>query len=446
MAGNTMSRRAAYMYGNLLPKCSDGSLGSGLGTTTAKGLTGIVEPSDIISALDGETKIIDGVKVEFFYTPESEAPAEMMFYFPEMKAFCQAECINHTLHNLYTLRGAQVRDGQKWSKYIDKSIAKYGDDVEVSFGTHHWPTWGNKDINTFWEKQRDLYRFIHDQTLRMANEGYTSTEIAEMLKLPESLDKEFYNRGYYGSVSHDAKAQYQLYFGWFDGNPSNLNPLPPSEAGAKYVEMMGGANEVISKSKTYYDKGDYRWVAEVLKHVVFSDPKNQKARNLLADAYEQMGYSSESGPWRNFYLTGAQELRAGVTKFTIGGTSSPDMIKGMSSELFFNYLAMRYKGTEENTKRYNFNIDLTDTKEKIALLLSNGAVTTRVGATLTKDVTANITVSRMDLAILTAPSSKITVDDLIKNGRLIINGDEAAFKQFLSQIDNFDFWFNIVTP
>ncbi len=446
MAGNTMSRRAAYMYGNLLPKCNDGSLGSGLGTTTSKGMTGIIEPSDLISALDGETKIIDGVKVEFFYTPESEAPAEMMFYFPEMKAFCQAECINHTNHNLYTLRGAQVRDGQKWSKYIDKSISKYGSDVEVSFGTHHWPTWGNKEINLFWENQRDLYRFIHDQTLRLANEGYTSTEIAEMLRLPESLDKEFYNRGYYGSLSHNAKAQYQLYFGWFDGNPSNLNPLPPTEAGAKYVEMMGGANEVISKSQKYFDKGDYRWVAEVLKHVVFSDPKNQNARNLLADAYEQLGYASESGPWRNFYLSGAQELRNGVKKFAIGGTSSVDMIKGMSSDLFFNYLAMRYKGTEENTNKYNFNIQLTDTKEKVALLLSNGTVSTRIGNHLTNNVTATITISRMDLAMLTAPASKVTVEDLIKNGRLKITGDEAAFRQFLSNIENFDFWFNIVTP
>jgi alkyl sulfatase BDS1-like metallo-beta-lactamase superfamily hydrolase len=445
MGGNTMSRRAAYMYGNLLPKSKTGSLGSGLGTTTAKGSTGILEPSDIISSEEGESRIIDGVKVDFIFTPESEAPAEMMFYFPEMKAFCQAENISHTLHNLYTLRGAQVRNGQKWSIYIDRSIQKFGSDVEVSFGSHHWPTWGNAAINKFWASQRDLYRYIHDQTLRLANEGYTSMEIAEMLKLPETLNKEFYNRGYYGSVSHDAKAQYQLYFGWYDGNPSNLNPLPPSEAGAKYVEFMGGADHVIAQAKKSFDKGEYRWVAEVLNHVVFADPKNQAARNLLADAYQQMAYTSESGPWRNFYLTGAAELREGKKTFPISGTSSPDMINGMSSELFFNYIAMRYKGTEENSSKSNFNFVLTDRNEKVGLILSNGVVIPRIGNPLTKDVTATITMDRIDLAILTS-GKDINVEDFIKSGKIKIDGDAVAFKNFLSNIDNFEFWFNIIEP
>jgi alkyl sulfatase BDS1-like metallo-beta-lactamase superfamily hydrolase len=446
MGGNTMSRRAFYMYGNVLPKDAKGSLGSGLGTTTAKGDTGILEPSDIISNEEMETKIIDGVKVAFIYTPESEAPAEMMFYFPEMKAFCQSENISHTLHNLYTLRGAQVRNGQKWSKYIDKSIQLFGDNVEVSFGSHHWPTWGNKEIIKFWENQRDLYRYIHDQTLRLANEGLTSLEIAEMLKLPTSLDKEFYNRGYYGSVSHDAKAQYQLYFGWFDGNPSNLNPLPPSEVGAKYVEFMGGADNVLVQAKKSYDKGEYRWVAEVLKHLVFSDPNNQAARNLLADAYEQLGYVAESGPWRNFYLSGAKELRIGKKTFPIGGTSSPDMINGMSSDLFFNYLAMRYKGTEENTNKHNFNFILQDTNEKVGLILSNGTVSTRVGTLLSKNVTATITGNRLAIAGLITPNSGVVLEELLSSGKLKIEGDTNAFKEFLSHIDNFEFWFNIIEP
>jgi alkyl sulfatase BDS1-like metallo-beta-lactamase superfamily hydrolase len=446
MGGNTMSRRAAYMYGNLLPKNPKGSLGSGLGTTTAKGSTGILEPTDIISNEEMESKTIDGVKIDFIYTPESEAPAEMMFYFPEMKAFCQAENISHTLHNLYTLRGAQVRDGQKWSKYIDKSIQLFGANVEVSFGSHHWPTWGNKEIIKFWENQRDLYRFIHDQTLRLANEGLTSEEIAETLKLPTTLDKEFYNRGYYGSVSHDAKAQYQLYFGWFDGNPSNLNPLPPTEAGKKYVEFMGGADNVLAQAKKSYDKGEYRWVAEVLKHLVFADPKNQAARNLLADAYEQLGYIAESGPWRNFYITGARELRIGVKTFPIGGTSSPDMINGMSSELFFNYLAMRYKGTEENTNKHNFNFNLTDTNEKVSLILSNGSVSVRIGSLLDKNVTATITGNRLAIAGLTSAGSGVKLNDLLSSGKLKIDGDATAFKAFLSNIDNFEFWFNIIEP
>jgi len=445
MGGNTMSRRAAYMYGSLLPKSVNGSLGSGLGTTTAKGETGILEPTDYITNENGETRIIDGVKIDLIFTPESEAPAEMMFYFPDLKAFCQAENISHTLHNLYTLRGAQVRNGQKWSQYIDRCIYMFGKDVEVSFGSHHWPTWGNETIINYWEKQRDLYRFIHDQTLRLANVGYTPIEIAEMLKLPETLDKEFYNRGYYGTVSHDAKAQYQLYFGWFDGNPSNLNPLPPSEAGAKYVEFMGGADNVISMAQKSYDKGEYRWVGEVLKHLVFADPKNQKARNLLADAYEQMGYQAESGPWRNFYLTGAKELRMGVKVIPMAGSSGPDMITGMSSELFFNYIAMRYKGTEENKNKYNFNFILTDRNEKASLIVSNGVVNPRIGSHIEKDVTATITMSRLDFAILTSGKG-IKLDDLIKSGKIKIDGDADAFKAFLNNIDNFEYWFNIIEP
>jgi len=445
MGGNTMSRRAAYMYGSLLPKSVNGSLGSGLGTTTAKGETGILEPTDYITNENGETRIIDGVKIDLIFTPESEAPAEMMFYFPDLKAFCQAENISHTLHNLYTLRGAQVRNGQKWSQYIDRCIYMFGKDVEVSFGSHHWPTWGNETIINYWEKQRDLYRFIHDQTLRLANVGYTPIEIAEMLKLPETLDKEFYNRGYYGTVSHDAKAQYQLYFGWFDGNPSNLNPLPPSEAGAKYVEFMGGADNVISLAQKSFDKGEYRWVGEVLKHLVFADPKNQKARNLLADAYEQMGYQAESGPWRNFYLTGAKELRMGVKVIPMAGSSGPDMITGMSSELFFNYIAMRYKGTEENKNKYNFNFMLTDRNEKASLIVSNGVVNPRIGSHIEKDVTATITMSRLDFAILTSGKG-IKLDDLIKSGKIKIDGDADAFKAFLNNIDNFEYWFNIIEP
>lgn len=444
MAGNAMSRRAYYMYGNLLEKDEKGTYGSGLGPTTGYGIPGIFDATEIISSEDGETKVIDGIKTEFIYTPESEAPAEMMFYFPELKAMCQAENISHTLHNLYTLRGAQVRNGQKWSKYIDKSITKWGDEVAVSFGSHHWPTWGNENINEFWVKQRDLYRFIHDQTLRLANQGYTPLEIAEMLTLPESLDKEFYSRDYYGTVSHNAKAQYQLYFGWFDGNPSNLNPLSPTESGKNYVAFMGGADQVIKKSMESYNKGEYRWVAEVMKNLVFAEPKNQQARFLLADAYEQLGYQAESGPWRNFYLTGANELRVGTNPVAIGGTASPDIIKGMSTELYFNYLGMQFKGTENGDLKYNFNIDLTDTKEKVGIIVSNGAVMPRVGEFIKNDVTSTIHVKRSDLDKVSL--GEIKFEDLVKNGDLKIDGDQKAFFNFLSKMDKFEFWFNIVEP
>jgi alkyl sulfatase BDS1-like metallo-beta-lactamase superfamily hydrolase len=444
MAGNTMSRRATYMYGNLLKKDIKGTYGSGLGTTTGDGTPGVIEPTTIISNTDGETKVIDGITVDFIYTPESEAPSEMMFYFPEFKALCQSENISHTLHNLYTLRGAQVRNGQKWSQYIDKTIAKWGDDVEVSFGSHHWPTWENKNIVTFWEKQRDLYRFIHDQTLRLANQGYTPMEIAEMLKLPPALDKEFYNRGYYGSVKHDVKAQYQLYFGWFDGNPANLDPLPPVEAGKKYVEFMGGINSVIEKSQNAFDNGDYRFVAEIMSHAVFAEPTNKNARHLLADTYEQLGYQAESGPWRNFYLTGAQELRYGTPDIPVLSTISPDMIRGMTNELYFNFLGMQFLGTENPDMKYNFNIDLTDTNEKVALIVSNGTVMPRIGEFVKNDVTSTIHVKRSDLNRVTL--GEITFDELMKDGAMKMEGNQTAYFEFLSKLDKFEFWFNIVEP
>jgi alkyl sulfatase BDS1-like metallo-beta-lactamase superfamily hydrolase len=446
MGGTAMGRRASYMYGNLLPKDAKGTIGSGLGTTTSSGLPGILQGTDIIKELKGESRIIDGVKVEFFYTPESEAPAEMIFYFPEYKSFCQSEDLSHTLHNLYTLRGAQVRNGQKWSQYIDYAIARWGDDVTSSFGSHHWPTWGNETINAYWKSQRDLYRFIHDQTLRLANNGYTPREIAEMLKLPESLDKEFANRGYYGTVSHNVRAQYQLYFGWFDGNPANLHKLPPVDGSKKYVEFMGGADNLLKQAQKSYNNGEYRWVAEVVNHLVFAEPKNQDARNLLADAYEQMGYIAESGPWRNFYLSGAKELRAGLKISPTPAAGTPDMVRGMSSELLFNYLAMSFIGTDEEAQKmkYNFNIILPDVKEKVSLIVGNGVITPRIGSIVDKNVTATLTVNRTDLDRIIL--GQATYSELIKSGGIKSDGDTDAFSKFAAKLDKFNFWFNIIEP
>lgn len=446
MAGSAMRRRAMYMYGNLLGKQKTGSLGSGLGTTTARGVSGILDATHVIEEENGVVKTIDGVQVEFIYTPDSEAPAEMMLYLPDYKTLIQAENINHTLHNLYTLRGAQVRNGQKWSAYIDKVITKWGHEVEVSLGVHHWPTWGNQSILTLLEDQRDLYRFIHDQTLRMANNGLTPLEIADQLKLPKGLDTKFYNRPYYGTVSHNVRAQYQLYFGFFDGNPSNLNPLPPTEAGLRFVEMMGGSENALARAREYYDKGDYRWVAEVVNHVVFAEPENRPARDLLADAYEQMGYQAESAPWRNFYLTGAQELRYGKKTSDLSGSANPDVLRAMSSELFFNYLAMRYKGTDESADKDNFNIYLTDTKEWVGLVVSNGTVHPRINSVIPSDVTATITAPRTALMALSSAVSDLTLNQLIEKGIVQISGDKSAFEKFLADLDTFDTWFNIIEP
>lgn len=445
LAGNAMARRASYMFGNLLAKNAKGNVGSGLAQTTASGLMGILPPTHSIGADNAGIKIIDGIEVDFLYTPDAEAPAEMMFYFPKYKTLCQAEIVNHTFHNLYTPRGAQVRNGQKWSKYIDQTIQKWGDDVEYSFGTHHWPTWGNKNINELWEKQRDLYRFTHDQTVRLANRGLTPKEIAETLKLPASLNQTFANRDYYGTLSHNIKAQYQLYYGWFDGNPANLNPLPPVAVGKKYVALAGGEAALLEKAQAGYEKGEYRWVAELLNHAVFANPKNKKARQLLANTYEQLGYMAESGPWRNFYLTGAKELRNGVKIMPAPTGLTPDMIKGLSTELFFDYIAMRFKGTDPQAAQmdYRFNISLPDSKEKIALLVGNGVVNTRYGKSI-ESPTANITVNRKDLNRMAL--KQVGFVDLLKSGGIRIDGNDKAFKHFFSKVDNFDFWFNIVTP
>lgn len=305
MAGVAMGRRATYMYGLLLPKNETGNIGTGLGQTNAMGKKGIATPTTEIGA-SGEKLTIDGLDMEFIYAPDTEAPSEIMIYFPQYKAFCVAEEINRTMHNLLTLRGAKVRNGLSWSKYIDEAIVRYGNEVEFSFSTHHWPTWGNKEIVEYWSDQRDMYRYIHDQTLRLANMGLTPNEIAENMKLPESMDKKFYNRGYYGTLSHNSKAQYQMYFGWFDGNPANLNPLPPVELSKKYVSSIGGEKKAMKIAHKSYDEGEYRWTATLLNNVVFANPMNQEARQLLADTYYQLGYQAESGPCAIFIL---QELK-----------------------------------------------------------------------------------------------------------------------------------------
>lgn len=459
MAGSAMGRRATYMYGNVLAKDTLGTLGSGLGTTTSIGLVGILDGDVIISNLEPEglEGDMDGLEVEFFYAPSSEAPAEMMFYFPTLNAFCQAEDINKTLHNLYTLRGAKVRDGLKWSKYIDKAIYYYGDNVEFSFGSHHWPTWDNANIVSFWEKQRDMYRFLHDQTLRLANRGFTPREISEMIELPESVDTLFYSRGYYGSVRHNAKAEYQLYFGWFDGNPANLNPHPPTEAAKRYLDLIG-EEAMISAARDAYDEGDYRWAAELMNHLVFAKPQNNTARYILADAYEQLGYQSESGPWRNFYLSGAKELRSDER---IQGTStvSADMIAGMSTELLLDYVAMRFQGTDYGDMEHSFNLTIAEGPEGASydavLIIGNGAVTTRDGTNThlpDDEVTANINLNRAAFEVLSFsedPAAIIEDPGSFQGADLEIDIDNGlrgkkAFKDFFSALDATSYWFEIV--
>ena len=442
MAGTAMSRRASYMYGNLLPPSETGQLGAGLGTTTSAGTVTLIPPTDIISKT-GEKRVIDGLTYEFLYAPGSEAPAEMMYYIKEKKALNTAEDSTHTLHNTYSLRGAKIREPLPWSKYLNEALKLWGDDVQVMYAMHHWPVWGNKDVREQLSSQRDMYRYINDETLRLANKGFTMTEIAEQVKLPKSIASRFSNRGYYGSLNHNVKATYVLYLGWFNGNPATLNELPPDEEGKRYVDMMGGADAVLKKAREYYDKGDYRWVAEVVNHVVFADPSNQAAKNLQADALEQLGYQAESGPWRNFYLTGAKELREGVQKLPTPDTASPDTVKAMDLDLFFDYLAMRLKGPEVADKHIALNLDFTDLKKKYLLEMGNGVLNHTEGLQ-SKDADATLQLTRDTLNKLMLKQT--TLKDAVASGELKVDGNQDKLTELMSYMDNFDFWFNIVTP
>ncbi|HHI88852.1 MAG TPA: MBL fold metallo-hydrolase, partial [Hellea balneolensis] len=343
LAGNAMARRAGYMFGGFLPKSPKGHVGSGLGPGISLGRSGLIPPTRTITKT-GERLTLDGIAFEFQMAPGAEAPQEFMFYLPQFKAFCQAEEMSHTLHNLLTPRGAQVRNGLVWAKHIDTAIARYGDKIDVSFGSHHWPIWGHDAIIEFFEKQRDTYRYIHDQTLRLANQGLTMIEIAEQIKLPPSLAKEFYDRGYYGTVNFNSKAQYQYYFGWFDGNPAHLNPLPPVENARQTVRYMGGAAAILEKAQQDYDQGHYRYAATVLNTLVFAEPDNSEASALLAQTYRRLAAQAESGPWRDFYLTGAQELTHTLNKRRDINTANPDMIANLPLDLFFDYMAVRING------------------------------------------------------------------------------------------------------
>ncbi|MGM0767903.1 MAG: alkyl/aryl-sulfatase [Pseudomonadota bacterium] len=442
IAGNTMSRRAGYMYGNLLEKGDEGTLGSGLGTTTAAGTFTIVEPTITIDETPTELAV-DGIDMTFLNTPGAEAPAELMFYIHPFEAMMQAEIINHTMHNLYTLRGAKVRSGDLFAKYIHDTINRFGDKVEVSLGSHHWPTWGNERIVEFWKGQRDTYRYIHDEVLRLANKGETMLEIAEQIKLPVRLARNFANRGYYGSLNHNAKAQYQLYFGWFSGNPSELHELPPAEEGAKFIEYAGGESTVLEKARQDFEAGEYRWVATALNHVVFANPENQEARNLLADTLTQMGYQAESGPWRNFYLTGAKELRDGVVPMGTPSTASPDMVRSLPLEIYLDYLAVRLNHPEAVDSDITLNVVMPDVEEKVALTVSNGVMNYTVGSQA-EDADATMTLDRSVLDAINL--GQTTMEAEMDNGGITVDGDRAKVTEFSGLLDGFDFWFNIVTP
>ncbi len=444
MAGNAMTRRASYMYGNLLPPSPTGQIGAGLGKTTSTGTFGLLQPTDLIG--HGDTSIVlDGVELRTLYTPETEAPAEFVFLLPAWRALWTAEVVTHVQHNLYTLRGAQVRDALAWAKAIDAIIARFGADTDLVFASHHWPTWGHDDALSLLRSQRDTYRYLHDETLRLANRGETMLEIAEQLELPPALASTWASRGYYGSVNHNVKAIYQRYLGFFDGNPATLHPHPPVAAAERYVAYMGGADAVLERARADHEAGDDRWVAEVVKHVVFADPDHVEARQLLADALTQLGYQAESGPWRNFYLTGAKELRDGVVVLPTPTTDSPDVIAAMPTGLILDYLAVRLEHPDAAELTGTTLLHLTDRDERHLLELSNGVLHNRPidgSADVTADATITTTRAWLDRLLATEdPATALTSGEGIE-----ISGDPSALLAVLGMLDDFPFWFHIVAP
>lgn len=442
IAGNAMSRRSVYMFGALLPRNAQGGVNAGLGQTNSTGTAGMIVPTDIITQT-GQKMTIDGVDMEFQYTPGTEAPTEMNTFFPQFKAMWMAENTTNTMHNLLTLRGAQVRDARIWAKFIDETIRRYGPNTEVKFQSHHWPLWGNANIIDYWKKQRDLYKYMHDQSVRMMNNGLVGSEIAEEIALPPELNNFWPDRGYYGTLKHNSRAVYQRYMGWYDGNPSDLDDLPPEPAAKKYVDYMGGEAAVLDKAKKDFDNGEYRWTAMVLKHVVFADPNNADAKNLLADTYEQLGYQAESGPWRSVYLQGAYELRNGVPDTGGIDTASPDTVKAMPPDMLFDYLAVRLNGKKAAGKNLTMNVKFSDINKEYGLTVENGVLNYAADAPV-PNANANVTLDKATLDDIQLGNLKL--NDAISQNKVTIDGNRGSFDEFTGLLDTFPFWFNIVTP
>lgn len=441
IGGNAMSRRAVYMYGALLPRDAQGGVNAGLGQTISTGKPTLIIPTEIVSET-GTKLTVDGVEMVFQMTPGTEAPTEMNTFFPQFKAMWMAENTTNTMHNLLTLRGAQVRNPLIWAAFIDETIRLYGAQTEVKFQSHHWPMWGTAKIIDYFKRQRDLYKYTHDQSVRLMNHGLIGSEIAEEIELPPELEKFWPGRGYYGTLRHNSRAVYQRYMGWYDGNPSDLNDLPPAEAATKYIEYMGGESAVLRKAKGDFDAGNYRWAAMVLKHVVFANPDSVDGKNLLADCYEQMGYQAESGPWRSEYLQGAYELRNGVPDVATTDAASPDTIRAMPPEKLFDYLAVRLNGPEAAGKKITLNLKFTDLHSEYGLTVENGVLNYAPEPVAGADATLTLTKATLDDIEL----KNISVDQAISSNKITIDGNRAAFDEFMGLLDTFPFWFNIVTP
>ena len=441
LAGNAMNRRSQYQFGSLLPPGVRGQVDTGLGKALARGSITLVAPTSTIDK-PTEERTIDGVQFVFRLVPGSEAPSEMLLYLPQFRVLNMAEDVTHTMHNLYTIRGAEVRDGNLWSKYIDEARVAFGDKADVLIAQHHWPTTGRERIVDLLKKQRDMYKFINDQTLRLLNQGYTAADIAETLRMPASLAQEWSARGYYGTLSHNAKAVYQKYLGWYDANPANLNPLPPVAYAKKTVEYMGGADAVLARAREDFGKGEFRWVASAMSQLVYADPSNRAARELGADALEQLGYQSEAGTWRSAYLVGAMELRNGVPKIAGGSSANADTLKAVSNDLFFDFLGVRLDAAKAEGKKMVINWNFTDSNEQFVLTLENSALTHIAGQQPGADAT--ITLARATLDAVTLKETSFPA--AVLTGKVKIDGDRGKLAELMSMMDNFELMFPVVEP
>jgi alkyl sulfatase BDS1-like metallo-beta-lactamase superfamily hydrolase len=442
LAGPAMNRRSQYQFGGLLPRGARGQVDLGTGKALSRGTPSLIPPTRTITQ-PIETFTIDGVEIVFQLTPQTEAPAEMHLFFPAFRALNLAENASHTMHNLYALRGAEVRDANVWARSLNAALDRFGRDTDVVFAQHQWPVWGNQRVLDYLGKQRDAYKYLHDQTVRLMNHGYTADEIAERMALPASLANTWHVRGYYGTLSHNVKAVYQRYLGWYDANPAHLNPLPPVERGRKYVEYMGGAAAIVERARADFARGEYRFVAEVMSHVVFADPSNADARRLGADALEQLGYAAESVLWRNVYLVGAQELRHGLTRPGGRALPNPFTAQAMSLDAVFDYLGTRLNGERAEGKTLVINWDFSDLGRRYVTTLSNCTLTYLADRTSDR-ADATVTLERATLTRLIL--QQVSPADAVRQGIMAVTGDPGAVFELFDLFDDVSPTFEIVEP
>ncbi len=442
LVGNAMSRRAQYQFGGLLQTGPRGQVDAGLGKTIARGRVSLIAPTCIITK-PTESHVIDGVEVEFQLAPDSEAPAEMHMFLPQFAVLNLAENATHLLHNLIPLRGALVRDSRMWSRHISDAICLFGDRTDILIGQHHWPTWGRSKVRAYLESQRDIYKYVHDQTVRLMNHGLTPVEISEQLDLPPGLDQNWSVRGYYGTVSHDSKAVYQRYLSWYDANPANLNPLPRGKTALKTIEYMGGSSAVLERARKDFEDGNYRWVAQVLSHLVFAEPRNLPGRALLADAFEQLGYQAESASWRNAYLYGTQELRKGVKQLGPRRILGPGILAGVTTGALFDFMAVRLNGPNAAGLNWRINWILRDSGKHAAMTLQNCTLTHFFSDMPTE---ADVTVEADHATLVSLNIGETDVDRAAKAKQLKIDGDQSIVARLFDLLDDFEMMFDVVAP